>query len=73
MQQFIPFEDDWDALDRLDPSALIPFHIELADARQPPSTPVQDQCTVPRSASIASTSPTRAPMRLALPAANSRT
>jgi hypothetical protein len=73
MQQFIPFEDDWDALDQLDPSALIPFHIGLADTRQPPSAPVLDQRTVPRLASIASTSPTRAPMRLASPAASSRT
>lgn len=73
MQQFIPFEDDWDALDRLDPSALIPFHIELADAQEPALPAVADQCTASRSASIASTSPTRAPACLASPAANSST
>ena len=71
MQQFIPFEDDWDALDRLDPSALIPFQIELAGVQ---ASAVVAQCTTaPRSASIASTSPTRAPMCLASPAASSST
>jgi hypothetical protein len=25
MQQFIPFEDDWDALENLRPEALIPL------------------------------------------------
>lgn len=73
MQQFIPFEDDWDALDRLDPSALVPFHIELADAQQSRSATAADHCTVPRSASIASTSPTRASICLASPAASSST
>lgn len=27
MQQFIPFEDDWDALETLRPESLIPFRI----------------------------------------------
>ncbi|QNK02911.1 hypothetical protein [Dyella telluris] len=27
MQQFIPFEDEWDILDRLSPEALIPYHV----------------------------------------------
>lgn len=73
MQQFIPFEDDWDALDNLNLSALIPFKIELADAPAPSSTAAAAQCTAPRSASIANTSPTRASMRLASPAASSNT
>lgn len=73
MQQFIPFEDDWDALDKLDLSALIPFHIELADAQKPLPAVAPVQRTAPRSASIASTSPTRAPMCLASPAASSST
>jgi len=27
MQQFIPFEDEWDILERLSPEALIPYHV----------------------------------------------
>jgi len=37
MQQFIPFEDDWDALQNLRPEDLIPYRIELLP--QPASTP----------------------------------
>jgi len=27
MQQFIPFEDDWDALEKMRPEALIPYQV----------------------------------------------
>jgi hypothetical protein len=27
MQQFIPFEDDWDALEKLCPEALVPYRV----------------------------------------------
>jgi hypothetical protein len=27
MQQFIPFEDEWDILERLSPEDLIPYHV----------------------------------------------
>ncbi|HET6555117.1 MAG TPA: hypothetical protein VFG49_16450 [Dyella sp.] len=27
MKQFIPFEDDWDALENLRPEMLIPYHV----------------------------------------------
>jgi len=27
MQQFIPFEDEWDILERLSPASLIPYHV----------------------------------------------
>jgi hypothetical protein len=29
MQQFIPFEDDWDALENLRPEDLIPYRVGL--------------------------------------------
>jgi hypothetical protein len=29
MQQFIPFEDDWDALEQLRPESLIPYRVGL--------------------------------------------
>ena len=35
MQQFIPFEDDWDTLARLRPEDLIPYRVGmLCDARR---------------------------------------
>lgn len=30
MQQFIPFEDDWDALELLRPEALLPYRADLS-------------------------------------------
>jgi len=29
MQQFIPFEDDWDTLEKLCPETLIPYRVGL--------------------------------------------
>src|SRR5690348_332606 len=29
MKQFIPFEDDWDVLERLDASRLVPYQVDL--------------------------------------------
>jgi hypothetical protein len=31
MRQFIPFEDDWDALENLRPEDLIPYRVGLLD------------------------------------------
>jgi hypothetical protein len=36
MQQFIPFEDDWDALENLRPEALIPFRLGLLGTSELP-------------------------------------
>ena len=35
MQQFIPFEDDWDALENLRPEDLIPYRVGLPLSRDP--------------------------------------
>ena len=68
MQQFIPFEDDWDALARLRPEDLIPYRVGLLDKFGPVV-----QRTVPMSPSIFSSSPACAPIRCAVPAASSST
>ena len=39
MLQFIPFEDDWDALERLRPEDLIPYRVGLLAEPVPPATP----------------------------------
>ncbi|HET7330045.1 hypothetical protein [Dyella sp.] len=37
MQQFIPFEDDWDALEKMLPVALIPYQVGLVPVHEPAS------------------------------------
>lgn len=68
MQQFIPFEDDWDALDNLRPEDLIPYRIDLLGKSAPAA-----QRAVPVLPPIFSSSPICAPMRCAVPADNSST
>ncbi|GAB2552688.1 hypothetical protein GCM10027065_24030 [Rhodanobacter koreensis] len=68
MQQFIPFEDDWDALESLRPEALIPYRVGLLDLPQ-----ASAQRTVPTSPAIFNSSATLAPMRAAVPAESSST
>ena len=73
MQQFIPFEDDWDALENLRPEDLIPYRVGLLDRRSASRSDPVVQFTVPMSPSTFSSSPTCAPMRCAVPADSSRT
>lgn len=71
MQQFIPFEDDWDMLDAIRPEALIPYRVGVAVVSPVNRDTVQS--TVPSPPSMASVSPLRAPIRVAVPADNSST
>lgn len=68
MQQFIPFEDEWDMLDRIAPSQLVPYQNGLPCRRGAAA-----QRTSPMSPSMVSMSPVCAPIVRAVPAANSRT
>lgn len=68
MQQFIPFEDDWDALENLRLEDLIPYRVGMLDA---PGAAVQR--TSPTWPSIVNVSPGAAPMRCAVPAGSSST
>ncbi len=68
MQQFIPFEDDWDVLENLRPEDLIPYRVGMLDV---PGAVVQR--TGPISPSIVSMSPGFAPIRRVVPADSSST
>ncbi len=68
MRQFIPFEDDWAALEALRPGELIPCRVGLLPERSS-----DNQRTFPISPSIVSTSPATTPTRRAVPAASSNT
>jgi len=35
MQQFIPFEDDWDALEKMLSVALVPYRVGLVPVHEP--------------------------------------
>ena len=55
MLQFIPFEDDWDALKRLRPEDLIPYRVGLLpESTVPPITCVPQGNTSDARAQIAS-------------------
>lgn len=75
MQRFIPFEDEWQALDGLDASALVPYHfgIPCAHALAANDARLVDQRTVPTSPSMVICSPTANPSFDAVPAGNSST
>ncbi|SKB35485.1 hypothetical protein SAMN05660880_00648 [Luteibacter sp. 22Crub2.1] len=69
MQRFIPFEDQWDELAALDPSRLLPYHVDVPCERGLSS----DQRTVPGSPSMVSVSPSFSPSLPAVPALSSST
>jgi hypothetical protein len=69
MQRFIPFDDQWDELARLDPGSLVPYHVDVPCERGL----ADDQRAGAGAPSIASSSPTFSPIRPAVPAATSRT
>ena len=68
MQQFIPFEDDWDVLAGLRLEDLVPYREGMLNRSGPMA-----QRTGPMSPSIFSSSPAFAPMRRAVPADSSST
>ena len=68
MQQFIPFEDEWDALENLGPGGLVPYQVGLLDR---PGAVAQR--TDPMSPSMFSSSLISTPMRRAVPADSSNT
>jgi hypothetical protein len=61
MQRFIPFDEQWQELEGLDPASLVPYHFGLACAHEmaPGTAPGPiDQCTGPTSPSMVIASPT---------------
>ena len=58
MQQFIPFEDEWDILDRLSPEDLIPYHVGVPCRHD---LAANDQCAGAAAESAASASPGSSP------------
>ena len=69
MQRFIPFEDQWDELADVDPSALVPYHVGVPCERGF----LADHRTVPGSPAMVSGSPSFSPSLPAVPAGSSRT
>jgi hypothetical protein len=47
MQQFIPFEDDWDILEKLRPEDLIPYRVGLLDEVTASARPVAQTASSP--------------------------
>jgi hypothetical protein len=69
MQQFIPFEDEWDILDRLSPEDLIPYHVGVPCRHD---LAANDHCAVPAAPSASNLSPTLSPTHATMPAGNAR-
>jgi len=65
MRQFIPFEDDWDALERFSLDALIPYRVGMLGK---PDTMTQP--TVSASAPVVNAAPLHTPTSRAVSADN---
>ena len=70
MQQFIPFEDEWDILERLSLESLIPYHVGVPCRHDLAASAHSTGPTVP---SMVSSSPTVTPIFATVPAGNSNT
>ncbi|WP_229238319.1 hypothetical protein [Dyella amyloliquefaciens] len=70
MQQFIPFEDDWDALENLRPDMLIPYHVGVPCRHD---LAAANHCTGSTAPSMSSSSPAVAPIFAAVPSGSSNT
>ncbi len=71
MKQFIPFEDEWDLLDRVAIESLSPYRVGLPCRHRLAERATQR--AVPGSPFTSSGSPTCTPIRAAVPAGSSRT
>ncbi|RAO76764.1 hypothetical protein [Dyella jiangningensis] len=69
MQQFIPFEDDWDALENLRPDMLVPYHVGVPCRHD---LAAANHCDAP-AATMASASPTATTLFATAPAVSSHT
>ncbi|SEW19189.1 hypothetical protein SAMN04515660_2845 [Luteibacter sp. 329MFSha] len=69
MQRFIPFDDQWDELARLDPASLVPYHVGVPCEHGLSAAQRADGAAP----SMASVSPSFSPSLPAAPAATSRT
>ena len=69
MQQFIPFEDEWDILDRLSPEDLIPYHVGVPCRHD---LAANDHCGGPTAPSAVQGPQSPASVRTCLPQGNAR-
>ncbi|WP_201314999.1 hypothetical protein [Dyella sp. EPa41] len=67
MQQFIPFEDDWDALENLRPDMLVPYHVGVPCRHD---LAAANHCAAPTASTMAGSSPTVTPILTPAPARN---
>jgi hypothetical protein len=52
MQQFIPFEDDWESLAHLPPERLVPYRKELLQGSRQPESPAAYLPTTDRAGDV---------------------
>jgi hypothetical protein len=64
MQQFIPFEDDWDALENLRPDMLVPYHVGVPCRHD---LAAANHCPAPATPSLPHASPAVTPAFTVMP------